>query len=90
MFDKEIELEKMESPSAKEPYWPPLLTRHSPLMILTGKSAEKTTDKDPNEKTTEKDPNEKTPGEKDPGEKDPAADKDPNEKDKDVEGAIAH
>jgi hypothetical protein len=50
----------------EETYSQPLLTRHEPLVALTGKSAEK-------------DPNEKTPGEKDPGEKDPM-EKDPNEK----------
>jgi hypothetical protein len=38
-----------------ETYEPPLLTRHEPLLALTGKSGEKdpTADKDPNEKDEE-------------------------------------
>jgi hypothetical protein len=68
--------------SAHERYTQPLLTRHEPLIALTGKSAEK-------------DPAEKPPDDKDPqekctdggGTKPTFCDKDPNEKTKEFEGA---
>ena len=69
---------------AKEPYNPPLLTRHRALLALTGKSpekasgekitTEKTGDKTTTEKTSDKSNTEKT------NDKTPVSDKVPNEK----------
>ncbi|MGE5403756.1 MAG: hypothetical protein ACM3PP_02345 [Candidatus Saccharibacteria bacterium] len=53
----------MKSKNNDLEYTQPLLTKHEPLLNLTGKSAEKFTDKDPMEKdpATDKDPGEKQP-----------------------------
>ncbi|MGE5418422.1 MAG: hypothetical protein ACM3UZ_16910 [Acidobacteriota bacterium] len=53
MVDKEAQVKK-----ADLEYTQPLLTKHEPLLNLTGKSAEKITDKDPGEKAplADKDP----------------------------------
>ncbi|MGE5403759.1 MAG: hypothetical protein ACM3PP_02360, partial [Candidatus Saccharibacteria bacterium] len=56
----------IKSMCEKDAYTQPLLTKHEPLLNLTGKSAEKIAfaDKDPNEKQDEgKNPNEKDPSE---------------------------
>ena len=61
----------------KETYVQPLLTRHRPLVVLTGKSGEKTGDKDPTtDKTTDKDPTTDKTTDKDPT-TDKTTDKDP-------------